>query len=206
MEHTALLIIDLQNDFMPQGSLPVPAGDEIIPVINRLIPRYPLVVATQDWHPPQHKSFASNHPGGIPFQQIQLDGYPQVLWPEHCVANTPGAMLHPELDQTRIAAIFRKGMAVDVDSYSAFYDCRRNQSTGLAAYLRSHQIKQLHITGLAADYCVYYSIKDALEENFFVTLIEPATRAIDSDQSLRQTTMLLQQRKFTLAHTLPFSV
>ncbi len=175
----ALLLIDIQNDFLPGGALAVSGGDQIIPVVNALQNRFELVVATQDWHPATHKSFASAHPGKNVFEQIDLDGLPQVLWPDHCVQGTTGAELSPAVDWKRTEAIFRKGTNPDIDSYSGFYDNGHRKETGLAAYLKGRGVTTVFLAGLAADYCVYFSAKDALAEGFNVVLIEDATRAID---------------------------
>ncbi|WP_374164118.1 bifunctional nicotinamidase/pyrazinamidase [Arcticibacter sp. MXS-1] len=175
----ALLIIDIQNDFLSGGALAVPQGDEVIPEINRLQEQYPLVIASQDWHPRGHKSFASSHAGKSLFSRIELNGLEQVLWPDHCVQGTDGAALSAQLDQRRIETIFRKGTDPGTDSYSAFYDNGRKKATGLTEYLRGKKVSELHVAGLAADYCVYYSVKDALAEGFETVLIENATRAID---------------------------
>jgi len=176
----ALILIDIQNDFIPGGSLEVPGGDEIIPVVNNLQEKFDLVVATQDWHPQNHMSFASNHKGKEPFEMIELGGMDQILWPDHCVQNSKGAEFHPELNTTKIETIFRKGMDSEIDSYSGFYDNGHKKSTGLAGYLREKGATELYFCGLAADVCVYYSIKDALKEGFSATLIEEATRALDN--------------------------
>jgi len=175
----ALVIVDTQNDFMPGGSLEVPEGDQIVPVINRLQAHFDLIAATQDWHPRNHSSFASNHPGSKPFEKIILNGSEQILWPDHCVQGAPGAMLHPSLDTRKINAIFRKGMDQAVDSYSGFYDNRHQVSSGLSGYLKDKSGTDLYFCGLAADICVYYTIKDALAEGFPATLIEDATRPLD---------------------------
>ncbi|MBD1398756.1 bifunctional nicotinamidase/pyrazinamidase [Pontibacter sp. JH31] len=177
----ALLLIDIQNDFLPGGSLAVPEGDQIIPVVNQLQQRFDLVVATQDWHPANHKSFASNHQGKKPFEMTELLGLPQVLWPNHCLQGTPGAALAPALATNKMEAIFRKGTNPEIDSYSGFYDNGRLKSTGLADYLRGKGVTQLYLVGLAADYCVYYSAKDALSEGFETYLIEDATRPISPE-------------------------
>lgn len=177
----ALLLIDIQNDFVPGGALAVSGGDAIIPLVNALQPRFELVVATQDWHPAGHGSFASSHPGRQPFEQAELHGLPQTLWPDHCVQGTPGADFHPTLDQHRIEAIFRKGTNPDIDSYSGFFDNGRRKSTGLADYLRGRGVTQLYLAGLAADYCVYFSAKDALQQGFEVFFLEEATRAISAE-------------------------
>ena len=174
----ALVIIDVQNDFMPYGSLGVPDGQSIVPVINKIQPYYDLVVATQDWHPQDHISFASKHPGKKPFDNIELAGSNQVLWPDHCVQGTEGAMFHPDLETRKLAAIFRKGMDPQVDSYSGFYDNRHLISTGLAGYLRDKGISDVHFCGLASDICVYFTIRDAVMEGFSATLVEDASRPL----------------------------
>jgi nicotinamidase/pyrazinamidase len=176
----SLVIIDVQIDFMPSGSLEVPSGDRIVPVINDLQAEFDLVVATQDWHPVNHVSFASNHPGKRPFEQIDLDGALQTLWPDHCVQESRGAMFHPDLLTGRIAAIFRKGMDPRVDSYSGFYDNNHQISTGLSGYLKEKGADDLYFCGLASDICVYYTIQDALREGFSATLIEDASQPLDT--------------------------
>lgn len=175
----ALIVVDIQNDFVPGGALAVAGGDEIIPVVNKLQDSFDLVVATQDWHPVDHKSFASNHKGKKPFETIILHGLDQVLWPDHCIQGSLGAELHKDLKLNKVEAIFRKGMDADIDSYSGFYDNGYKKSTGLAGYLRERKVKKLYVCGLAADYCVFYTTKDALKENFDTYVIEDATRAID---------------------------
>ena len=174
-----LVIVDVQNDFVPGGALEVPFGDEIVGVINTIQDRFDLIVATQDWHPANHVSFASNHRGKQPFDKIDLYDEEQVLWPDHCVQGTPGAMLHPDLDTIRFSAIFRKGMNPEVDSYSGFYDNRRMVSTGLSGYLKEKGANDLYFCGLAADICVHYTMLDALHEGFSATLIEDASRPLD---------------------------
>ena len=176
-----LIIIDMQNDFIPGGALEVPGGDKIIPVINSLQEKFELVIATQDWHPENHMSFASGHPDKKPFDTIKWRGMDQVLWPDHCVQNSPGAEFHPELDVLKIEAIFRKGMDKNIDSYSGFYDNGHEKNTGLAGYLRERNANELFFCGLAADVCVNFSIMDALREGFSATLIEDATSPIDAD-------------------------
>ena len=175
----ALIIVDVQNDFLPGGTLAVPKGDEIIPVINAIQAEYGLVVATQDWHPVDHGSFASNHPGTKPLETIDLNGIPQVLWPNHCVQGTFGAMLSDQLEQKHIAAIFRKGMDSMVDSYSGFYDNARLHAIGLADYLRGKGVTEVSVCGLAADYCVFYTAWDALDLGFAAEILTFATRPID---------------------------
>ena len=177
----ALLLIDIQNDFLPGGRLAVPAGDEIIPLVNELQPLFDLVVATQDWHPAGHQSFASSHAGRAPFEQIDLHGLPQVLWPDHCTQAGAGAALAPALHTARVEAIFRKGMNPEIDSYSAFFDNGHRKSTGLADYLRGRGVTEVFVAGLAADYCVNYSALDALAAGFATTVVTDATRAISAE-------------------------
>lgn len=178
----ALVIIDLQNDFMPGGSLAVPKGDEIVSLINDLQEKFDLVVATQDWHPEGHASFATSHKNVKEFEVIKLQGLDQVMWPEHCIQNTAGAEFHPDLNTARIETIFRKGTNLNIDSYSGFFDNAHLKSTGLAGYLREKNIKNLFFAGLAAEYCVYFSIIDALDEGFNAVLIEDATRALNQEE------------------------
>lgn len=177
----ALVVIDVQNDFMPGGALAVPDGDKIVPLVNRLQEKFDLVIATQDWHPPKHASFASSHKGSNEFEVIKLDGLDQVLWPEHCIQNTEGANFHSDLKTSKIEAIFRKGTDIKIDSYSGFYDNAHLKSTGLKGYLKEKGVNELYFVGLAAEYCVYFSIKDALAEGFQTTLIEDGTRALNEE-------------------------
>ncbi len=170
-----LVIVDAQNDFMPGGALEVKEGDRIIRVINKILPQFDLVVATQDWHPATHKSFAMNHKGRNEFETIELNGLEQKLWPSHCVQGTWGAEFHENLEMRPVEAIFRKGMEEGIDSYSGFYDNGHKKNTGLAGYLRSKGADDLYFCGLAADICVYFTLKDALNEGFNGTLIENAT-------------------------------
>ena len=177
----ALIIIDMQNDFMPGGALAVPGGDQIIPLVNKLQEKFDLVIATQDWHPENHSSFADNHHDKEDFETTLIDGVEQTLWPVHCIQTTDGAYLHPHMNAAKIEAIFRKGTDPKIDSYSGFYDNAHKKSTGLAGYLKGKGITSLHFCGLAAEFCVSYSVLDALEEGFKVTLYEDATRALDPD-------------------------
>ncbi|EPR74100.1 Nicotinamidase [Winogradskyella psychrotolerans RS-3] len=177
-----LLIIDVQNDFMPSGSLPVPNGDEIVPVINKIQGKFDLVIGTQDWHPKDHISFASNHEGKSNFDVIKLHGQPQTLWPNHCVQGTDGAEFHPDLNTEKFEAIFRKGTDKTIDSYSAFYDNGHLKSTGLAGYLKEKGTSQLYVCGLAADICVYFSMIDALNEGFDCYFIDDTSKALDTKE------------------------
>ena len=176
----ALIIIDVQNDFMPTGALPVKEGDQIIPFINAEMQKgYDLVVATQDWHPATHKSFASQHKGKKPFDVVQLNGIDQILWPDHCVQGTFGAQLHKDLDIRPISAIFRKGMNSKIDSYSAFFDNNKLNNTGLHGFLQDKGITALVFCGLAGDFCVAYSANDAKVLGYKVSLFDKGIRSIN---------------------------
>ncbi|MGC4013113.1 MAG: bifunctional nicotinamidase/pyrazinamidase [Luteolibacter sp.] len=175
----ALLLVDVQNDFLPGGALAVAGGDEILAPINRVLPEYDLVVATQDWHPADHGSFAANHPGRAVFETIDLNELPQVLWPVHCVQNTGGALFAPGLDTRRIDRVFVKGTDPAVDSYSGFFDNGRRKDTGLAAWLREQGVTTLDVCGLATDYCVKFTVLDALAEGFQVSLLLEACRGVE---------------------------
>lgn len=175
-----LVIVDVQNDFMPGGRLAVPEADKIIPVINKLQNHFDLIIATQDWHPQNHTSFASNHPGKQPFEKLIMDGLEETLWPDHCVQGSAGAELTSGMQTNKIAVIFRKGMNPEVDSYSGFYDNHRKISTGLSGYLKEKGISNVYFCGLAADICVYFTIKDALKEGFSARLIENASQPLDT--------------------------
>jgi nicotinamidase/pyrazinamidase len=175
----ALLLIDLQYDFCPGGALAVAHGDETIGVANRLIPAFSTVVATQDWHPRDHQSFAVNHAGKQPYEMIDLDGLPQVLWPAHCVQGARGAELHKNLDQARISEVFRKGTDPAVDSYSGFFDNGHRKSTGMGEYLREKGVRDVYVCGLATDYCVNFTALDARQLGFNVQLIEDASRGVN---------------------------
>ncbi len=175
----ALIIVDVQNDFCPGGALPVREGDRVVEVINRMQPKFDLVVATQDWHPADHGSFAANHPGHSPGQKIELAGLPQILWPVHCVQNTLGAELHPRLDRSRIARVFRKGADPSIDSYSGFFDNGRRTSTGLGEYLKDQGVTDVYVCGLATDYCVKATALDAVALGFKTHLLEDGCRGVE---------------------------
>ena len=181
---SALIIVDAQYGFMPGGGLPVADGDAIVPVINRVVPRFANIVLTQDWHPADHVSFAANHPGRQPFETIQLPYGEQVLWPTHCVQGTRDAALHEGLQVDRAQLVIRKGFRREIDSYSAFVEADRTTTTGLAAYLQARGIRRLYLCGLATDYCVAWSALDARAAGFEATVIEDACRAIDLGGSL----------------------
>jgi nicotinamidase/pyrazinamidase len=182
-----LLVVDVQNDFCPGGKLPVPRGDEVVPTINKLGRRFRHVVLTQDWHPPDHRSFASAHPGRQAFQSIELSYGPQVLWPDHCVQGTPGAQLHTGLQVLHAELILRKGYRRDIDSYSAFYENDHTTPTGLAGYRRERGLSRVSLAGLAFDFCVRYSAEDARRCGFDVVVIEDACRGIDIGGSVAAT-------------------
>lgn len=175
----ALIIVDVQNDFLPGGALAVPQGDMIMDYINQIQSSYDLVVATQDWHPAKHQSFATQHPGHPVFGTIDLNGLPQVLWPNHCIQETSGAALAASLDTANIEAIFRKGMDPEIDSYSGFFDNGKRKATGMAGYLKDRGVDEVHVCGLAADYCVYYTALDALGLGFKACILDKATKPID---------------------------
>jgi nicotinamidase/pyrazinamidase len=181
---TALIVVDVQVGFLPGGSLPVPAGDEVVPVINALARRYANVVLTQDWHAPGHLSFASAHPGRAPFETVALPYGPQVLWPDHCVMGTRDAEFAPGLDIPHAQAILRKGYRRAVDSYSGFLEADRITRTGLDGYLASRGIREVHLCGLATDFCVAWTALDARRFGLAAAVIEEACRGIDLDGSV----------------------
>ena len=180
----ALIVIDVQNDFCPGGALAVGGGDEVVPIANRLIARFEHVILTQDWHPPDHHSFAVAHPGRQAFETVEFPYGLQTLWPAHCVQGTVGAEFHPELRATKAELVVRKGFRRDIDSYSAFAENDRTTRTGLAGYLRERGFHRLQLCGLATDFCVAFSALDARREGFDVVLVEDACRAIDLEGSL----------------------
>jgi nicotinamidase/pyrazinamidase len=175
----ALILVDIQDDFCPGGALAVPEGDKVIPLANELQKQFDLVVATQDWHPRDHASFASNHPGKRIGDVIDLDGLPQVLWPDHCVQNTRGAELVASLDKSRIDRVFQKGTDRCIDSYSGFFDNGHRKATGLGDYLKSKTVTDVYVCGLATDYCVNFTVLDAVQLGFKAHLYRNASRGID---------------------------
>jgi len=175
----ALILVDIQNDFLPGGALAVPRGDEVVPAANRLEAKFPLVVATQDWHPPDHGSFAANHPGKQAFEEVELNGLPQTLWPVHCVRNTPGADLARGLKRDRIVRVFKKGTEPGIDSYSGFFDNGHRRATGLGEWLKSKKVDEVFVCGLATDYCVKFTVLDAVGLGFKTHLIEDASRGVN---------------------------
>jgi nicotinamidase/pyrazinamidase len=187
----ALLIVDIQNDFLPGGALAVPKGDEVIPIANALMPRFPLVVASQDWHPADHASFASQHPGSRPGAIIELRGSKQVVWPDHCVQHTHGAEFPPELNVAGIHHVVQKGTDREVDSYSAFFDNDRQTPTGLENFLHRKHVTGICVVGLATDYCVKFSVLDARECGYAVTVVREGIRGVglqpgDCDRAVKE--------------------
>jgi nicotinamidase/pyrazinamidase len=175
----ALIVVDLQRDFLPGGALAVKEGDAVIPVVNALMPSFDLVVATRDWHPPNHGSFAENHPDKQPGDVVELNGLKQILWPTHCVQNTAGAELAAALDTGRIAQVVDKGTDPGVDSYSGFFDNGRRHETGLHEYLESHDVTEVDVAGLATDVCVRATALDAAGLGYHTRVIEDACRAVE---------------------------
>ena len=175
----ALILVDLQNDFAPNGALAVPRGDEVVAVANRAMPAFELVVATQDWHPADHGSFASNHPGKKVFETIELAGQAQTLWPDHCVQNTGGAMFIPGLDTRRITRVFPKGTDASIDSYSGFFDNGHRRATGLGDFLKERGVTEVCVMGLATDYCVKATALDARRLGFAVKVIVEGVRGVE---------------------------
>ena len=195
----ALIVIDMQADFCPGGALAVAGGNEVVAPINALMAGFASVVLTQDWHPADHASFASNHPGADLFSLIQMPYGPQVLWPAHCVIGTPGAEFHPDLQVDRADLVLRKGFRAGIDSYSAFFENDRTTATGLAGYLRDRGITDLTLVGLAHDFCVAWSAMDAARLGFATRVAEDACRAIDLDGSLAAARAAMRQAGVTLA-------
>ena len=186
-EHDIFIVVDIQNDFCPGGSLAVPRGDEVVPLINGLAKKFPHVVLTQDWHPRGHLSFASSHPGKQHFQTIELAYGKQVLWPDHCVQETIGAALRDDLHMPHAELVLRKGYHREIDSYSAFYENDRKTATGLSGYLRERGFTRVFLAGLAFDFCVRYSGEDARRLGFEAVVVQDACRGIDVDGSVAAT-------------------
>jgi nicotinamidase/pyrazinamidase len=183
-EQDVLVVIDVQNDFCSDGALAVPDGEKVVPAVNRIAQKFRNVVLTQDWHPRDHVSFASNHANKRPFDMIELPYGSQVLWPDHCVQETSGAQFHKALHVPQAGLVIRKGFRRDIDSYSALYENDRKTPTGLLGYLRERQLKTMFIAGLAFDFCVRYSAEDARKAGFEVAVIEDACRGIDLEGSM----------------------
>lgn len=189
---SALLVIDMQNDFIPGGQLAVPGGDVIVALINRIASHFKQVVIAQDWHPAGHASFASSHPGHKPYDSVQLPYGAQTLWPDHCIQATHGAELHANLNLPHAQLIIRKGCNPDIDSYSAFVEADHKTTTGLAGYLKERGIDTVYLVGLALDFCVMYSALDARAAGFNTFVVVDACRAIDMDGSLAEATQRMQ--------------
>lgn len=197
----AFLIVDVQNDFIPGGSLAVEEGEKVVPVINELQDAFLTVVATQDWHPANHLSFASNHSNRKPMEKIELGGQEQILWPNHCVQNTKGAEFVRNLRKDKIEKIFKKGDDPKIDSYSGFFDNGHKRDTGLDSYLKSKGIERVYIAGLAADFCVKYTALDALMLGYKTYVIEDATRAVGKKEGLEQTKQELEKNGIEFIHS-----
>jgi nicotinamidase/pyrazinamidase len=192
---SALVVIDVQNDFCPGGRLPVEEGDRVVPVINRIMASFLRIVGTQDWHPQDHISFASNHKNKNPFDTVEVNGTEQVLWPEHCVIGSDGADFHPMLDTDRFSLVLRKGSNKRIDSYSAFFENDRKTSTGLSFYLKGLGIHRVYLCGLAADICVFYSAMDAVGEGFDTIFVLDATRGVDVPEGNIQKTKRMMEKE-----------
>ena len=197
-DRDVLLVIDVQNDFCPGGSLAVPDGDAILPTINRLAREFAHVILTQDWHPPGHSSFASAHLGRQPYETTEMDYGTQILWPDHCVQDTPGAAFRAGLDVPRAELVLRKGFHRAIDSYSAFRENDRRTATGLAAYLRERGFARVTLCGLATDFCVLYSALDAREAGFATSVVLDACRGIDHEGSLARAVAAMREAGVTL--------
>jgi len=193
MAGKALIVIDVQNDFCPGGALAVDGGDEVVPVINRLMGEFDHVILTQDWHPAGHSSFASQHPGKAPFDDIEMPYGMQRLWPDHCVQGSPGADFHPELYLDRAELVIRKGFRKAIDSYSAFFENDHETPTGLAGYLRERGLDDLTFAGLATDFCVAYSAIDARREGFSARVVMEGSRGIDLAGSMAAMTEKMRE-------------
>jgi len=191
-ERDVLLVVDVQNDFCPGGRLPVTRGNEVVPVINELATRFEHVVLTQDWHPSGHASFASSHPGKMPYETIRVDYGEQILWPDHCVQGTHGAELRSDLRVPHACLLVRKGIHREIDSYSAFRENDHVTPTGLAGYLRERGLERVFLAGLAYDFCVRYSAEDAQRAGFTALVVEDACRAIDVNGSADTTRRALE--------------
>lgn len=197
--HHALIVIDVQNDFCPGGALAVAGGSDVVAPINAMLPDFAVKVLTQDWHPANHASFASNHPGAAPFSPVQMPYGPQVLWPMHCVQGSTGADFHPALNTEAADLILRKGFRAPIDSYSAFFENDRRTVTGLDGYLRARGVTEVTLAGLATDFCVAYSALDAVRLGYRVRVQMSACRAIDLDGTLAAALDQMRAAAITLA-------
>jgi nicotinamidase/pyrazinamidase len=195
---SALIVVDLQNDFCKGGALPVPGGEDVVMQVNAIARRFGRVVLTQDWHPHGHVSFVSSWPGRNLYDNIEADGIPQVLWPDHCVQGSRGADFHPDLDIDRATLIVRKGFRPRIDSYSCFFENDRTTSTGLHGWLRDVGASELFIAGLATDFCVLYTALDALRLGYSVRLVEDAVRAVDAQPGSGARAIALMRREGAL--------
>jgi len=198
-DSTALLMIDIQNDFCPGGALAVADGDSVVPAVNALQDRFAVKVLTQDWHPADHASFAANHDGGEPFSMTTLSYGEQVLWPTHCVQGSAGAAFHSDLETDSADLVIRKGFRSAIDSYSAFFENDKTTQTGLGGYLNERGVTSVVLTGLATDFCVYYSAMDAIKQGYAVTLLTDCCRAIDMDGSLSAAMSAMDEAGVTVA-------
>ena len=196
---TALLVIDVQNDFCPGGALAVAEGDQIVPGINATMPSFDAVILTQDWHPAGHSSFASSHPGAAPMSVVDMSYGPQVLWPDHCIQGSKGAAFHKDLRTDAADLIIRKGYNPKIDSYSAFFENDHKTPTGLHGYLQTRGISDLTLVGLATDFCVFYSAIDAAELGYTVTVRPDLCRGIDLDGSMGAAMSAMKKAGITIA-------
>ncbi len=197
----ALVIVDIQNDFCPGGALAVPGGDEVIEPVNKLAGEFDCIVQTQDWHPQDHLSFASNHDGKEPYETTEMDYGEQVLWPDHCVQGTKGAEFHPELKTRPSQLIVRKGFRKHIDSYSAFFENDNETVTGLHGYLQERGVSELFVVGLATDFCVKWTVLDGLKLGYDVHLVEDAVRGIDIDGSVDAAMQEMKDAGVVLTHS-----
>ncbi|MBL7006199.1 MAG: bifunctional nicotinamidase/pyrazinamidase [Spirochaetia bacterium] len=194
-KNSALIIIDIQNDFCPGGALAVPDGDSIISTINSLCSQFRLVIAAQDWHPVKHISFASTHPGKQVYDTIPWNNDTQILWPDHCIAGSPGSAFHPALNTDLCSLIIRKGINLEIDSYSAFFENDHITPTGLAGYLEEQKITSLVLCGLATDYCIYYSALDAVKLGFSVSVLQEGVRGVNQPEGSIEAAISDMQQK-----------
>ena len=202
LANSVLLVTDVQNDFCPGGSLAVNEGDKVVPVINRVIRYFPRIVATQDWHPRDHISFAANHPGRSVHDVVEVDSMKQVLWPVHCVQGTAGADFHPALNTETFGLILHKGMNPRIDSYSTFMENDKQTATGLEGYLKGLRIERVYLCGLATDYCVFYSALDAVDMGFKTHVILDACRGVDvPDGNVAQSVKTMEERGIIMTHS-----
>ncbi|MCF8302854.1 MAG: bifunctional nicotinamidase/pyrazinamidase [Bacteroidales bacterium] len=198
---TALLLVDIQYDFLPGGALEVKQGDKVIPVANKLVNKFELVVATQDWHPENHGSFASNHANKKPLDVIDLYGLEQILWPDHCVQETNGAQIAKDLNTKPVEAIFRKGMEPEIDTYSGFFDNGHKKDTGLDAYLKSKKVDKVFIVGLAADFCVKETATDAIDLGYQTIVVQDGTYAVQGQEGFDKTKKELREKGVEFKHS-----